>query len=116
LVYEFKEKLNMTTYFDVFIQCPACISEKGYDPTPPGQWYHNNCEGKIQLGDNAYYKCLKCGYSSHVKNWRYSCEKHTDYRPTTAAHFSNAISISGQMTGKAGRQWLLTLLQNLEDW
>jgi len=109
----------MATYYDLLIQCPACIKEKGYDSNPPGQWYHDGCGGKLQIGDNAYLKCAKvgCGKSSHIKNWRYACQKHSsDFRPTTAAHFANAISISGQVTSVAGRQWLLTLLQNLEDW
>lgn len=108
----------MATYFDLYIQCPACIKDNGYDDDPPGQWYHNNCGGKIQVGDNAYYKCLSCGDSSHIKNWRYACRRHqSDFRSTTVAHFANAIAIAGQITGKAGRQWLMTLLENLgDDW
>lgn len=106
----------MATYYDLFMQCPACIKDFGYDDQPPGQWYHNNCGGKIQIGDNAYYKCLSCGKSSHVKNWQYACQKHTDYKSVSNAHFANAISIAGQITSKAGKQWLSTLLENLGDW
>ena len=108
----------MATYYDLYIQCPACIADNGYDPNPPAQWYHTNCEGKRQIADNAYFQCVSCNHSSHIKNWRYACAQHkSDFRPTTAAHFANSIAIAGQVVGKAGRQWLVTLLQNLgDDW
>ncbi|MDY7053847.1 hypothetical protein [Limnospira fusiformis] len=106
----------MATYYDLYIQCPACIKDFGYDSEPPAQWYHNNCGGKIQIGDDAYYKCLSCGHSSHIQNWVYRCSRHTDFRYTTAAHFANAVSVAGALTGKAGRQWLLNLITNLGDW
>jgi hypothetical protein len=103
----------MTTYHDLVMQCPACIAERGYDHEPARQWYHANCGGKIQIGDDAHYKCLSCGHSSHVKNWRYadSCSEMDD-RSNSYGHFANAISAAGQMTNLAGRQWLLTFLEN----
>ena len=107
----------MTTYHDLVIQCPAYIAKNGFDPKPPAQWYHANCGGKIQVGDNAYYKCLVCGHSSHIKNWRYACGINSmDDRPNIYGHFGNAVSVAGAFTGKAGRQWLLTYLQNLGNW
>jgi hypothetical protein len=107
----------MATYYDLKIRCPACIAD-GESGGSVDQWYHNICNGKIQIGDDAYYKCLSCGYSSHIKNWRYACTAHvTDFRPTTTAHFANAISTAGQVTSVAGKQWLITLLENLgDDW
>ncbi|KOR37980.1 hypothetical protein AM228_04140 [Planktothricoides sp. SR001] len=107
----------MATYYDLKIRCPACIAD-GESGGAVSQWYHNNCGGKIQIGDDANYKCIKCNYSSHIKNWRYAHEGyHTDYRPTTSAHFANAISTAGQVASVAGKQWLITLLENLgDDW
>ena len=106
----------MATYYDLNIQCPACIKDQGYDDQPPSQWYHAKCGGKIQIGDDAYFKCLSCGYSSHIQNWRYQCSRHTDFRPASAGSFANAVSISGQLVGKAGKKWLLSLIENLGDW
>ena len=107
----------MPTYYDTIIRCPACIAE-GRSGGEPSQWYHGECDGKLQIGDNAMERCVECGRSSHIKNWRYACEEHeTDYKPTTNAHFANAISTSGQLASIAGRVWLITLLENLgDDW
>ncbi|MDY7053846.1 hypothetical protein [Limnospira fusiformis] len=107
----------MATYYDVFMQCPACIAEKGYDNQPPRQWYHANCGGKIQIGDDAFYKCLVCGHSSPVKNWRYACGINSmDDRPNSYGHFANAVSVAANLSSYPGKQWLLTYIQNLGDW
>lgn len=113
----------MTTYHDLVIQCPACARERGYDCKPPRQWYHASCGGAILIGENAYYRCVGCGHSSHVKHWRYACHINVmddrpirDERSASSAHLANVISIAGEMRGRAGREWLITLLQNLGDW
>jgi len=107
----------MATYYDLIIRCPACIAD-GLSGGTPHQWYHSNCGGKAQIGDDAYLKCVSCGQSNHLKNWRYACGEHeTDYRSTTSAHFANAISTAGQVTSVAGKAWLIKLLENMgEDW
>lgn len=104
----------MTTYYDLKMRCPACIFE-GRDGGAISQWYHSNCGGKLQVGDNAYYRCQKCRHSSHVRNWRYSCSRHGDYRLTSSSHLANAISTSGQLVNVAGRLWLMEFLKNLGD-
>ena len=107
----------MAQYYDLQMRCPACIAE-GKSGGPCVQWYHTECGGQLQVGDDANYKCVSCGYISHIKNWRYACREHeTDFRPTTNAHFANAISTSGQIASVAGREWLIRLLENLgSDW
>lgn len=108
----------MTTYYDLKIRCPACISE-GKSGDPVAQWYHaNGCGGKLQIGDNAYLKCVSCGHTKHIKNWRYACPTHeSDFKPCTGASFANAISTAGQVTSIAGIRWLKTLMDNMgEDW
>ena len=42
----------MATYYNLNIRCPACIAN-GFSGGTPGQWYHVNCGGKIQIGDDA---------------------------------------------------------------
>ncbi|MBB5869724.1 hypothetical protein F4553_003103 [Allocatelliglobosispora scoriae] len=106
----------MAQYFDLVIRCPACIAD-GKDGKVPAPWYHHSCGGGLQIGDDANYRCKRCNVSSHVQNWRYACEAHeSDFRPTSSAHLANAVSTAGQITSIAGRQWLLTFLQNLGDW
>lgn len=111
----------MATYYDLIIRCPACLAA-GEEPGPASQWFHakSGCNGKIQIGDDAQMKCAnpKCGDTFHVKVARYAHEGyHTDYRATTPAHFASAISTAGQVTGVAGKQWLIRLLENMgDDW
>lgn len=106
----------MAQYFDLVMRCPACIAD-GRDGGVPGAWYHERCEGGLQIGDDAYLRCKKCSFANHVRGWRYACAAHeSEYRPTSSAHLANAVSTAGQITSLAGRQWLLTFLQNLGDW
>ena len=109
----------MATYYDLIIRCPACLAD-GKEPGPASQWFHakSGCGGKMQIGDDAQLKCVKCSEAFHIKVSRYACALHaTDFRPTTAAHFASAISTAGQITGVAGRQWLIRLLENMgDDW
>lgn len=106
----------MVEYYDLWMRCPACIAD-GRTGGEPGQWYHSHCGGKLQAGDNACYRCSDCGTEVHVRDWRYACTAHeSDYRPTTSAHLANAVSTAGQITSRAGRQWLLRFLDCLGDW
>ena len=90
----------------------------GSDPGPEAQWYHANCGGKMKVGNNAKYKCDACNHEQHVKDWRYSCASHEgDYRATSSAELASAISVAGQITGIAGKKWLMGFLANMgEDW
>lgn len=107
----------MTTYYDLVIRCPADI-HWGH-PTNRAQWYHANCGGKIQIGDNACYKCLSCGQKQHIKYGQYTCMNYEiDFKPMKADNnYVTAISILGQVTSIAGGRWLRTLMENLgDDW
>lgn len=106
----------MSTYYDLIMRCPACIAA-GKDGGVPRQWYHAGlCGGKLRAGDDACYKCVKCGVVMHVSSWRYKCDGHSDYRSTTSAHLANAVSTAGQLVNVAGRYWLMQFLENLGDW
>lgn len=107
----------MAAYHDLIMRCPACI-ENNQSTGPARQWYHakEGCNGKIQIGDDANFKCTRCNESFHIRDARYACEAHqSDYRPTTSAHFASAISTAGQVTSIAGKQWLMRLLENMGD-
>lgn len=105
----------MAQFFDLVLRCPHCISA-GAEPGPAGAWYHTGCGGTLQIGEDATYRCKSCSYTAHVKGWRYACEHHADYRPASSAGIASAVSTAGQITGIAGRQWLMTFLENLGDW
>lgn len=106
---------HMTSYYTLFIQCPACLYE-GARPGPASYWYHADCGGKLEIGDNAYYRCQRCDHMSHVRSWRYACSGHvSSYRSGSADHFASAISVTSQLS-HIDRRWLYRLLENLEDW
>ena len=111
-----EEKRQDEVWFNLVMRCPACISANK-EPGPQGQWYHSMDGGVIQVGSIAEYRCMSCQHHEHVRNWRYTCEAHQiDYRPTSSAHLANALSIAGQITNMAGRQWMRTFLENLGEW
>ena len=106
----------MATYHRLYFQCPACLS-RGQRTAPAGYWYHGACGGPLEIGGDATVRCADCRYTSHVRNWRYSCENHTgQYRGTTSAHFAGSISMSAALVAAGGRSWLLNVLDNLADW
>ena len=106
----------MTRYFNLIIRCPPCL-EQNLETGPAGAWYHASCGGAIQVGDDAMYRCTSCSDTRHVQQWRYACMQHeADYRPTASGPLASAISTAAQITSVAGRQWLMTFLENLGDW
>jgi lipopolysaccharide biosynthesis regulator YciM len=103
-------------WFNLVMRCPACLAD-GKEAGPVDQWYHVMDNGMVQVGSSAEYRCLSCQHTEHVRNWRYACRAHqTEYRPTTAAHLSNALSTAGQITSIAGRQSMQKFLENLGEW
>lgn len=120
----------MPTYHDLVVRCPACIADgKCSGQLKSGQWYHAVCNGKIQIGDNAFYKCASCKLESRVENWLYNCEKQTmipyfqfitssntnrkKFMPTTSANLALALSLSASVTYKGGVRWIKVCLDNL---
>ena len=68
---KFEEDGN--TYFHLCISCPVCHDQGRNTERAFWSHYDNNCHGDIYLGDNAFYKCKKCGHSAHVRKWGYNC-------------------------------------------
>ena len=114
------------TYFRLFICCPVCL-EQG-SQMMQSYWKHldNNCNGDIYVGDNAYCKCLKCGRTSHVRNWKYLCPSHTNSIDTfmtdsdalvcaDSEYVVMAVSMSGQMAQETGVQWLQRFFRNMGE-
>ena len=114
---------NGVIYFPLYLRCPICW-EQGKS-SKPSYWKHaeNNCHGDIYVGDNAHFKCKKCGQSSHVNNWGYRCPFHSDSSdfeikvvPTAIA---NAIPIArsiSQMVTECGMAWLQRFMDNVGEW
>ncbi len=110
------------TYFQLYIPCPMC-DERGYFRS---FWTHydNNCHGDIYVGDNAYFKCVKCGYSAHVKDWRFLCPRHLpDWHGgfemsaiSNSTCIISVIGVVGQMASATGVAWLQKFLANMGEW
>lgn len=107
---------NGYTYIRLYISCPVCI-DKGRS-TPHTFWTHYGCGGNIYVGDNAHYKCTKCGKSDHVQKWAYNCPTHSnspdEFVGASCQALASAISTAGQMTTAMGVAWLQRFLENLE--
>ena len=105
-------------YCRLYISCPVCI-DRGLQ-RPHGYWQHNRCNGDIYVGDDACYKCRKCGEKNHVRNWRYNCPGHSnsadDFVGASCQALASAISTAGQMTTLVGVAWLQRFLANMGEW
>ena len=111
---------NGATYYRLYLQCPVCVGRGVPTPTSYWQHYDNNCNGPIYVGENAYYKCTKCGRSAHVLEWKYSCPTHSSnsndqFIGVGAEVLAKTIAVAGQLVEAAGIAWLQSFLANLED-
>lgn len=106
------------TYFNLFISCPVCI-DQGRN-TPQSFWSHYNCGGSMFVGDNAYFKCQRCGDNKHVRYWSFTCPTHSSQasqeflKPSSQA-MAQAISTAGQMVTETGQRWLIEFLKNMGE-
>lgn len=111
---------NGITYYQLYNSCTVCWG-RGVT-TPPSKWLHydNNCYGDIYVGENAYYKCKKCGQSAHILDWRVDCPTHSNslayYVGESCSSVSNLVGIVRTlgMTDIAGIPWVQRLVANLE--
>ena len=103
-------------YLKIYIQCPVCIEHDW--PTTKSFWYHHRkpngdeCGGEMYLGDNGYYKCGECGYTSPALLWKYCCPNHEAHGNqkflgiSDGKFIANALSVSGQLLDKVGLIWM----------
>ena len=105
-------------YYDLIIRDPVCLSKGSESPSPARQWFHakSGCNGKMQIGDDAQLKCVACDESFHIRNARYDSDSYTiDFCLESLYLPSIDVQTAGQITGVAGMQWLIRLLENMGD-
>ena len=110
---------NGATYYRLYLQCPVCVGRGVAVPVSYWLHYDNNCNGSIYVGENAYYKCTKCGCSAHVLEWKYSCPEHSNSPDNfigagAVSSAAEAVAIAGQLVEVAGITWLQSFLANWE--
>lgn len=110
-------------YYQLYMSCPACLAI-GRDNRPCSFWKHHDdgCLGDIYVGNNAYYKCRRCGRSVHVKNWKCSCPEHSgslDFFMGESCHsVVNPTAIGRSlpsMVETTGIQWIQSFISNMEE-
>ena len=115
---------NGYQYVQLYTSCPVCVDQGRF--IPHAYWGHgdDNCLGDIYVGDDACFKCAKCGRTSHVTNWTVNtdCPAHSsnymvNYVGETHQGMppAQAISFAGQMSTLVGVGWLQRFLDNLCD-
>lgn len=111
-------------YYQLYIACPIC-SREGRSSVP-AYWHHNNCGGKMYIGDNGYYYCEKCGYTAPIIECGYICAdcKKCGHEKVVIhdklKHVGEAFAILGMIASTgAGLKWLARLtnviMQQCED-
>lgn len=110
---------NGDTYFQLFTSCPVCHNQGRNAPRL--FWTHgdNNCHGDVYVGDNAYYKCRKCGQISHVSKLKLSCPRCSNATDgiwelkAGLSDFSAVIGFIGQMMQTCGLTRLQKFIVNM---
>ena len=101
------------TYFRLYASCPVCM--KNGKPTEPAFWFHydNNCYGDVYVGDDAFFKCIKCGCSSHVSSVSVltSCHPCSNTSEAALQWRVSAIGFAGQLVETVGMPWLQHFLK-----
>jgi hypothetical protein len=111
------KKIKNSVYYDLIIGDPSAHDLR----LRSAQWYHASCGSRLQIGDNAYIKCLRCGVLYHIKKARYNWREHEIGHCAIGHHatynaVASALCISSQFAVAAGKQWLMNFLDNLGKW
>lgn len=110
------------TYYQLYMRCPVCWAND-IDNRPCSLWKHydDGCFGDIYVGNDAYYKCRKCGRSVHCLNWKYSCPEHSGsldfFMGESCQSIANPAGIVRSlpsMVETTGIQWIQSFLTNME--
>lgn len=75
------------------IPCPVeeCMS-KG-DKTVYN-WIHSGCGSNMQWSTKARLQCGSCESPSHISCWRFSCHRHTGWKPYSQTYFAIAVRLA----------------------
>ena len=106
-------------------KCPVCLDQGRH--TEELFWKHgdNNCGGEIYVGNNAFYKCIKCGTSAHVRHWVHCCPSCSDssdafvkigIQTCSPQTLALTLSIARRMVEECGLLWLQSFLANMGEW
>ena len=72
-------------------------------------WVHSGCGGYERLSEYGILRCVRCGRSSELVNWRFNCGAH-DFLPASLQGLLSAFSIMGGLQGIS-----MTFLTNLNQ-
>lgn len=89
----------------------------GLDSTEQHEWLHFKCEGNLQIGNDGTIRCEKCNTQQPALTWYMIDETHLSQAPPEARqlNFSDVTSLAGQVTAKAGKEWLSEFLSHIEE-
>lgn len=107
------------TFFQIYAKCPAWFEQGRAVQTAYFMHGDDNCSGDMYVGDNAIFKCVKCGCSAHAKNWIFEWLDDGSAFLKSDPHGMNVhdiFSIMGQMAAETGQGWLMEFMQNLGEW
>lgn len=107
------------TYFRLFVRCPSCIEQGKSASSSYIEHGENDCHGEMYVGDNAYFKCKKCGCTAPIENWEFSCPVCSGSSVSSLKKGNMgpgfAISFAGQLVSECGLEWFMKLMGSLTD-
>lgn len=112
---------NGHTYFRLCCRCPVCWDCGRITKHSFWTHYDDDCHGDIYVGDDAYFRCKKCGWSARVVDCGYACPAHSNSlgsfvrsRPAAIgppAEFARIVGSS--LVVEAGFVWVQKFYENL---
>lgn len=84
-------------------------------------WVHSGCGGFQKLNTNLIIKCVKCGSSEKINNWRFNCGAHSGFEEgkylcCDFASVCDSLSIIGKLLkDKVDKNFILRLLGNMAE-
>jgi len=100
-IYDNNEKLT-----NLYMGCPASncrniTSSHYYHSSGLNASNHSGC-GSLLISNKGNINCSSCGTSSTVRNWKFNCSYHSEYRTTSSISFLRSLTVAADLSSESG--------------
>ncbi|CAG8804404.1 8784_t:CDS:1, partial [Gigaspora margarita] len=77
-------------FIELYTACP----EIGCNNSQTTNLFHATDSGKLEISNRARIRCTTCYTTEHMKNWCFSCSKHSGtFKETSNDSFTKALNL-----------------------
>jgi hypothetical protein len=77
-----------------WLRIPCPVEECMKNDRTIHDWVHYGCGSPMQWSTKARLQCGSCEVPSHISKWRFSCHRHTDFKPYSQTYFAIAVRLA----------------------